>query len=247
MQSEATTPRVLLVDDDIIVLELVSLMLAAQGIEVVRACGGPEGLQALQGMSPLPDVVLVDYQMPELNGADLARYIKSLPEPRPRVIGMSASPLPPGDLAQFDQFLPKPLDQDLLQAAIAGTATPKQTTPSTALPAALDPATLQKLQALMPPQALRELFTVYVDDTRGRIAELERCNQTGDSEAFRRCAHALKGAASMAGVPGIAAIAARLEAGQVSYEEYERLFQQMRNACDDVERSMTIRAVSGEA
>ena len=56
--------------------------------------------------------------MPGVDGADVGRFVKSLREPRPRVIAMSASPLAKEELAIFDDFVPKPVDQDLLLARI---------------------------------------------------------------------------------------------------------------------------------
>lgn len=234
---EATAARVLLVDDDTIALELVSLLLNAAGAAVIRAHGGQEALDVLNDLLkslPLPDVVLVDHQMPGVGGADVARYVRSLPEPRPRVVAMSASPLSKADLALFDDFLSKPIDPDMLRAALAG-----RTARQPALPPALDSSTIAKLQAIMPPSAMRELYTVYVADTRQRIAELEQCSASGDEAGLRRCAHQLKGAAAMAGVPGIASIAAGLEAGELPRRDHRKLFHELRSACDDVEQSMT--------
>lgn len=244
--TDSTALRVLLVDDDSIVLELVSLLLDAKGTEVVRACGGQEALDALKSLSPLPNVVLVDHQMPEISGTDVARYVRSLPEPRPRVIAMSASPLPEDELAIFDDFLHKPVDQDLLRAAITGSST-RPSAPRATLPASLDSSTVTKLQAIMPPSAIRELYTVYVADTRQRISELERYSADGDEESLRRCAHALKGAAAMAGVSGIASIADGLEAGSLPRQDHVRLFHQLRSACDDVEQTMIKSAVTNSA
>jgi two-component system, sensor histidine kinase and response regulator len=228
---------------------LVSLLLALEGTEILRALGGQEALTALRSSSPLPDVVLVDHQMPDVSGVDIGRYVKSLPEPRPRVIAMSASPLPAEELAIFDDFVPKPVDQDLLRAAIAGSST---TSLAAKLPPSLDSSIVTKLQAIMPPPAIHELYTVYVADTRKRIHELERYSAEGDEESLRRCAHAMKGSAAMAGVPGIATIAAGLEAGHLPRRDHRKLFHEMRSACDDVEQSMiksaeTNSAASGEA
>jgi CheY-like chemotaxis protein/HPt (histidine-containing phosphotransfer) domain-containing protein len=248
--------RVLLVDDDPIVLELLSLLLADSGTEVARATGGKEGLQAVKPPSLLPDIILVDHQMPEVSGTDIARYIKSLPHPRPRVIAMSASPLPSHELAFFDHYLAKPIDRDLLLAAISGAPAPSVAAPSrrraAGLSPSLDSSTVTKLQAIMPPSAIRELYTVYVADTRQRIREMEQYSAEGDDAGLRRCAHALKGSAAMAGVPGIATIAAGLEAGELPRHDHENLFHQMRSACDDVEQSMIksaahTSAASGEA
>jgi CheY-like chemotaxis protein len=242
--------RVLLVDDDSIALELVSLLMAGEGIELVPVLGGEKALEILKSQSPLPEVVLVDHQMPDVSGVDVGRYVKSLPAPRPRVIAMSASPLPKDELAIFDDFVPKPFDRDLLRAVIAGCG--KHAAAAANLPPSLDCSTVTKLQAIMPPSAIRELYTVYVADTRQRIHDLERYSANGDEESLRRCAHALKGSAAMAGVPGIASIAAGLEAGRLPRRDHGRLFHEMRSACDDVEQSMiksatTNSAASGEA
>jgi CheY-like chemotaxis protein/HPt (histidine-containing phosphotransfer) domain-containing protein len=250
--TESTALRVLLVDDDRIVLELVALLLAANGTEVLRANGGQEGLDVLQSLSPLPDIVLVDHQMPGVSGTDVARFVKAIPKPRPRVIAMSASPLPQDELAIFDDYLAKPVDRDLLRAAVGGRSARASALPAAKLPPSLDSSTVRKLQAIMPPSAIRELYTVYVADTRQRISDLERYSASGDEEALRRCAHALKGAAAMAGVPGVASIAAGLEAGRLPRQDHRRLFHQLRSACDDVEQSMiksavTHSAASGEA
>ncbi|MGA9717785.1 MAG: response regulator [Acidobacteriaceae bacterium] len=247
--------RVLLVDDDPIVLELVSLLLADSGAEIVRAIGGQEGLRDLKPPSRLPDIILVDHQMPQVSGTDIARYIKSLPLPRPRVIAMSASPLPQDELALFDDYLAKPIDRDLLRAAISGSlarSAAPSLPPAAGLPPSLDSSTVTKLQAIMPPSAIRELYTVYLADTRQRIREMERFSAEGDDASLRRCAHAVKGSAAMAGVPGIATIAAGLEAGELPRRDHENLFHQMRSACDDVEQSMIksaayTSAASGEA
>lgn len=246
---ESRPVSILLVDDDTIVLELIALLLAAKGTEVVRALGGQRGIDLLREISPPPDVVLVDHQMPEVSGADVARFVRTMPEPRPRLVAMSASPLPEDELALFDEFLAKPVDRDLLRAAITGRSTRPSAEPPAppSLPATLDAATIGKLRAMMPPQALRELFTVYISDTRQRIDELERCSAYNDQEGLRRCAHALKGAAAMSGVQGVATIAASLEAGEVPFEEQPNLFRQLRNACDDVERTMISTTPSGEA
>ena len=242
-----TASRVLLVDDDSIVLELVSLLLAIEKAEVLRASGGQEALDTLKSLSPLPDIVLVDHQMPGVSGVDVCRYVKSLPEPRPRVIAMSASPLPEDELAIFDDFLHKPVDQDLLRAAITGSSARPSALPRVKLPPSLDSTTVTKLQAIMPPSAIRELYTVYVADTRHRIDELERYSANGDEDSLRRCAHALKGAAAMAGVSGIASIADGLEAGRLPRQDHVRLFHQLRSACDDVEQTMIKSAVTNSA
>ena len=230
----------LLADDDNIALELVSLLLAVNGDTVIPAFGGQEALDALAQQS-LPDVVLVDHQMPHIGGADVGRHVNSLPEPRPRVIAMSASPLSADDLALFDGFLLKPVIAEHLEAVLHGTppADRPQAPEPTDTPPSLDAAIIEKLQAIMSPDALQELYTVFVADARQRIVECERFDAAGDEAALRRCGHALKGSAAMVGAPRIASIAAGLETGQYPPEEHGRLFGELHTACDDVEQSIT--------
>ena len=237
----ATLLRVLIVDDDSISLELAALLLAANGSLVECASGGQAALDLLHTLPQMPDVVLVDFQMPGVSGEDVGRHITAMPAPRPRVIAMSATPLPPAQLALFDGFLLKPIDRDQLRTIITGTDTPQPfpPLPAQSLPPALDPSIVARLQAIMPPGALHELYTVYVNDSRQRIEELERCAAQQDDQGLRRIAHALKGSSAMVGVPAIATIAAALETGTVPSQEYSKLFHEMRSACDDVERSMT--------
>jgi PAS domain S-box-containing protein len=72
-----TTPvRVLLVDDDRAVLDTASLALELEGIEVAVANNGSEALAALAG--PLPDVVVLDVMMPDMDGWEVAAQIAAV-------------------------------------------------------------------------------------------------------------------------------------------------------------------------
>jgi len=242
--------RVLLVDDDSVSLELTALLLAASGAQVQRALGGQQALDLLHTLPPLlPDVVLVDRQMPGISGAEVAHFVHSLPPPRPRVIAMSAAALPQSEIGIFDHALLKPLDREQLRAAISGSPNGDGAAHPHAdalLSPALDPDRFRKLQEIMPPDAIAELYTVFLADTRERIAELERCSAAGDRDGLRRCAHALKGSSAMIGVPGLAAMATILESGFTSQQEYSKLFLKMLSACDDVEHSLAGAAPPGE-
>ena len=81
--------KILLVDDDATVLDMMSKLLAHRGHEV-HACATPFGVSAQIVRDP-PDVVLLDVMMPGLGGSALATLIGKLDLPRPpRVILWSA-------------------------------------------------------------------------------------------------------------------------------------------------------------
>ncbi len=74
------TQRVLVVDDTPHVRDMLSAMLELDGFEVVGS--GASGAEAVDlAASTDPDVVVIDYKMPEMNGLDASRKIK---ETRPK-------------------------------------------------------------------------------------------------------------------------------------------------------------------
>lgn len=67
MAAPAAAPSVLIVDDDPDILEIVGLVLASAGYEVISASDGAEALGLLRsGM--VPSVILLDVMMPSMNG-----------------------------------------------------------------------------------------------------------------------------------------------------------------------------------
>jgi CheY-like chemotaxis protein len=67
--------RILLIDDDEAVLEVVSLMLAVEGHTVATAGSGPAGLARLEKGDSV-DLVLTDLAMPEMSGWDVVRAVR---------------------------------------------------------------------------------------------------------------------------------------------------------------------------
>ena len=66
--------RVLVVDDDRVILELASIVLRSDGYSVQTASDGTQALLLLE--DALPDLILLDYMMPGMNGLDVLRTIK---------------------------------------------------------------------------------------------------------------------------------------------------------------------------
>jgi CheY-like chemotaxis protein len=68
--------RVMVVDDTAHVLRMLSAMLSLDGFEVVgEAASGPAALDAVDGADP--DVVVMDYRMPLMDGLTAARRIRA--------------------------------------------------------------------------------------------------------------------------------------------------------------------------
>lgn len=70
--------KVLLVDDDMEFCEAAKLLLESKGYAVATANDGKEGLEKVR--SELPDLVILDVMMPEMNGYDVCVVLKADPE-----------------------------------------------------------------------------------------------------------------------------------------------------------------------
>ena len=68
------TTRVLCIDDEPGVIELITLILKPQNIQVEGANSGPEGLDVMR-QNP-PDAVLLDIMMPDMDGWEVYRQMK---------------------------------------------------------------------------------------------------------------------------------------------------------------------------
>jgi DNA-binding response OmpR family regulator len=74
---ETIRKRILVVDDDPEITRMLQLMLEFQGYEVKRAHGTAQGMTILG--AEIPDLVLLDFMMPHLNGIELCTYLRRDP------------------------------------------------------------------------------------------------------------------------------------------------------------------------
>jgi len=243
--------KVLLVDDDAVSLELMALLLAHEGHQVVRANNAGTALELLSSdKSGRPDVLLVDLQMPGVSGGQLAEKVRAMGSPGPLLVAMSASEVQRQQLLAFDGFLLKPLAVDELRRAL----TPKKRSrklgvrvahpgrPVSGPPAgqAIDMTVIKKLLAMMPKEALAELFAACVADTRSCIRDLQNHVHLGreEDDSVRPLAHRIKGAASMVGAVRLARLAAGLEAGGSKEAATPGVLDDLLSACSELERML---------
>ena len=68
----------LVIDDSRTIRTILSKILRQAGYDVTEAANGREGLERLRGLAA-PDVVLVDWNMPEMNGLEFLRTVRADP------------------------------------------------------------------------------------------------------------------------------------------------------------------------
>ena len=109
--------KILIVDDVPDVADLLAMFLKNEGHEVRCAYSGPAAIACAATFHP--EVVLLDINMPEVSGYDVARTLHEPARvPRPVLVAVSAladeSDKMAARLAGFDRFLKKPVDHETL-------------------------------------------------------------------------------------------------------------------------------------
>lgn len=99
--------NVLVVDDEPMIVQLVTMALKQNGYTVLTASGGVEALMVYSSYHSKVDLVLTDVVMPGMNGVELAERIRAL-DPTVNILLMSGSVPEDMKLPSDLQLLPKP-------------------------------------------------------------------------------------------------------------------------------------------
>src|SRR5206468_1816375 len=115
------SPRILVVDDNPINVDILQTRLAAHGYEVLSAGDGEAALAAAR--EHRPDLILLDIMMPKLDGIEVCRRLKADPAlPFVPIIMVTAKAdskdVVAGLEAGGDEYLTKPVDQAALVARV---------------------------------------------------------------------------------------------------------------------------------
>jgi PAS domain S-box-containing protein len=200
--------QILVAEDNAINERLVLLLLQRLGYDAEVARTGVEAVEAVRAQPY--DVVLMDVEMPELDGLEATRRIRAAARDRraPRIIAVTANVMQ-GDrdaclAAGMDDFLAKPIRLEELDAALARCELHGADT--------LDAAAVAQLRAVGGAELAAELTESFLAETPLLIAALRRACAEGDADALRRGAHTLKTHGRTFGAPALAEVCERLEA-----------------------------------
>jgi signal transduction histidine kinase/DNA-binding response OmpR family regulator/HAMP domain-containing protein len=210
--------RILVAEDNVVNQKLALRLLEQLGY---RADVAANGLEAVAAIERQPyDLVLMDVQMPEMDGFEASREItRRWPgDDRPRIVAMTANAMQ-GDrelclAAGMDDYMSKPIRVDELVAALQRTAAgdgahkPEAERPSTEV---LNRAAFERLRTAMGADFLDELLATFVEDARELVGTMRRALGEKDPDAFRRAAHSLKSNAASVGAMTLSSQARDLE------------------------------------
>lgn len=204
MTKPSPSLRILVVDDDSVLIDLIPWLLSVLGHTVETAGTGELALLRLS-RPPLLDVVLTDLHMPGMDGATLAETIAVLPHP-PRLIGMSGSEPTAEQAIHFSAFLHKPFGIEGLIRVLKNFQPQPDVEPAVAVP--LDPIILDtviydRLAASMPHAKLQDLYNRTLDYVRKTAPSLDTCTEAARAEL----AHDLHSSCAMVGAVELAILA----------------------------------------
>ncbi|GAA2524491.1 response regulator [Winogradskya humida] len=227
--------RILLAEDNHVNQQVAQHMLAKLGHRVHTVADGREAVQAIQ-QAPY-DVVLMDIQMPVLDGLEATRVIRAeLPAGRqPYIIAMTASVLIEDrtacHLAGMNDYLAKPVRLDDIAQALARVTAGRDVEEAVRqglLPVGDDRAALIRARFADitdpdPTEAervmLAGMLTSFTAKTPAVIDALEAALVAGDGETVRSTAHALKGTAGNLGITALADLLGAVESAARSGSE----------------------------
>ena len=198
--------RILLAEDNAINRELATTILATRGYTVDNAGDGSEAIAASQ--AGCYDLVLMDVQMPNVDGLAAARAIRALGGPAEAVpiVAMTANARPEDRKACLEagmnDYVSKPIDHDEFLATVARWIAfgrdppmpgPLDEAPSLPIDArpVVDTAHIDRLQRAVPAERLDTLLTGFADGVGAVLDRMERLGTAPDPADLRRGAEDL--------------------------------------------------------
>jgi PAS domain S-box-containing protein len=256
----ATACSVLIAEDNETNRFLISAMLKRMGHKVDAVENGALAVKSMQNKNY--DIVLMDMQMPVMDGSDATKQIRKLPDSRSNIpiIALTADIAVDHRQMYFDAgvsaIVGKPVDWVILEHEINrqlssgnksfpesrarnGTGVNDSESQFEALD--LDSAALLVLEDSIGADLLSEMLVSFLDNMLKYRADLDTALSEGNLKNAKRTAHALKGLTAQFGAPRVSNLAkfAELEAGTI--DEIQKIMPDLVEAISAAEQALAER------
>jgi two-component system sensor histidine kinase RpfC len=257
--------HVLVADDSRVNQRVVQKILERAGHSVRLADDGDAALDILEQEADRFDLVLMDVNMPVLDGIEATRLFRvmALGQPHLPILALTADATEDVGRrcleAGMDGHVVKPVRPEVLLQLVATNARPPREAevPQPVLPMPeprpgvaelaahprfrtaepmLDEAVLKNLESLGGQDFVEELSRDFLEDAGGLVAELAEAAAVGDVERFRSVAHALRSSAANMGASGMSRLCAEWQsAGWLRLDQHGE--ELARRAAAELERT----------
>jgi signal transduction histidine kinase/DNA-binding response OmpR family regulator len=226
-KSDASPLDILLVEDNLINQQFAVALLTKAGHEVTVVDNGHKAVDAVRKHDY--DVVLMDIQMPELDGMQATTQIRALPPPacNAYIVAMTANAMS-GAREEYvamgmNDYVSKPIDSKNLLARLA--ALPSRVSAARRMPVvvelavprrggencAIDTDKLAELLHYLPASGVTDLITLFTAESNGHTMRIKNYLAEKDHQSIAREAHILVSTAGNIGAMDLSAIARSLE------------------------------------
>jgi two-component system, sensor histidine kinase and response regulator len=211
-QRAAIGRRILVAEDQRVNWMLIERILTKRGDSAVNATDGRSVLEMLA--SERYDLVLMDCQMPVLDGYDTTREIRQREDAehsgRIPIVAMTANAML-GDrerclAAGMDDYIPKPINPDVLDEILARWLPPGQEDAPV-----LDPTRLDQLRSLFTPAEMTDMLQTVAATITTELDNISDAITQHDRGTLALAAHRVKNSAGMIGAGALADVAAQLQ------------------------------------
>jgi len=225
--------RILLAEDNEINTLLATTILQESGYSIHCVVNGLEAVEAAKQSSF--DLILMDMQMPKMDGLQATRLIRALPAPHGAtpIIAMTANAMRKDQdacmAAGMNDFVSKPIDPEAFLGVVArymgaelwGDDEAVATPSAKKSLADVDHAKLDGLARMLPADRMRKVVESYLAAAAERLLRIEDLMRTEDFASVAREAHDLKGTSGNFGALKLQAMADQLERACLSCDDAE--------------------------
>jgi PAS domain S-box-containing protein len=255
--------RILVAEDKVMNQKVVLYQLQKLGYAANAVANGREVLEALEETGY--DIVLMDCQMPDMDGYEATAEIRRRegPTKRTTILAMTAHALE-GDrekclAAGMDDYISKPVKLEDLKVVLerwtadaireresvdAGSRAPAS------IEDVMDSTMLANLRAIQKegrPEVITELLDLFLSDMPPTLAALREALAAGEMLAVERAAHALKGSCAILGLQRAASFSAELEqeGRSGSVREASAIFARLEDELESVRQAFESECTRG--
>ena len=235
--------KFLVVEDNEVNQKLVAYVLKKAGGTVDIANNGRMAIDLLEGKTTQYDLIIMDIQMPVMDGYEATEYIRTVLQLQTPIIAMTATALK-GDQEKSEQvgmndFMLKPFDFNDLYKRLKRLLSDKKESLIENTNAMNDEKLydLSLLEGLDDKESLLDVLNLFLENTPDQIRELLALGATDRYDEIYKLAHKLKGAMAMLQASRISQLLSKIEADarertetetlQEKITEVYRLFDQM--------------------